>query len=70
MGEWKTIDSAPKDGTSIICFAPGNRRAQFFVDQVPVIRIDHHWDEARTFAKMRPENPYTHWTELPPPPKD
>lgn len=70
MSEWLPIETAPKDGTGILCFAPGNKTAIFQRDMVPVIRLDHHSDEFKTFAHMRPSNPYTHWQPLPQPPKD
>lgn len=66
--EWLTIETAPKDGTKCLFFAPGNPRASNFNACIDQIRVDHfeaEWPRAR---HQLPEAPYTHWMPLPSPP--
>jgi hypothetical protein len=61
MGEWRTIDSAPKDGTRVL------------VDTVLGVFIawwdDDYWEDAvRTFNGGPPLKPL-HWMPLPEPPQ-
>ena len=69
-GEWRTIDSAPKDGTSILLFCPGEGginvghwSESLWVDQGGAWIIY----EARSDTIVL--NP-SHWQSLPPPPSD
>ncbi len=56
---WRPIETAPRDGTSILCYAPGTP------DRAAVRRTDYWWLEQNAFAHMRPSQPYTHWQPLP-----
>lgn len=65
MGEWKTIDSAPKD-TAVLVYGFGYTVAHF--NRAYGKWIAFGSDTADTRALV--SSPPTHWTELPPPPKD
>ena len=56
---WQPIETAPKDGTSIMCFALDNKS-----------RVDHFSSKSLSFWKEYPDHKYTHWQPLPEPPKD
>lgn len=66
MSEWRTIDSAPKDGQMILLYAPSESWPTTFVgyysedDGKPAwTDIDGTWLELAC----------THWQPLPPPPE-
>lgn len=61
MGEWKPISSAPKDGTLVLLWVPGGG---WYTGQWNP--LSGHWDDGDYFSELDA----THWTELPPPPKD
>lgn len=65
--EWLPIFTAPKDGREVLCYAPGNPRADG-QDTDPVTKVDEWANRYNGWRKMRPRNPYTHWMPLPPPP--
>lgn len=56
---WQPIETAPKDGTRLLCFAPAAE------DRASLVRSDFWWVRERAFAHMRPGQPYTHWRPLP-----
>jgi hypothetical protein len=64
MSEWKTIDSAPKDGRRILTYAPP---AGFNNDGVQVNfwvqKEEHPWGDK--WWKSSTINPPSHWMELP-----
>ena len=65
--EWKKIESAPKDGTKIMIWAPGRA--------VHVAKWDNHWGERGDKWWRVPEGGYwfdppTHWMPLPEQPKE
>ena len=72
MGEWKTIDSAPKDGTVIDLYGfviPFGAKPRGYMRQ-PNVRwsaADDWWvtTPPAQFVAMHP----THWMLPPPPPK-
>lgn len=58
---WQPIDTAPKDETRILCFAPP--QAPLFNN--PVTRTDF-WSRAYgNFANMPRGHAYTHWMPMP-----
>lgn len=57
--DWQPIETAPKDGTRFLCFAPAAE------DRASLVRSDFWWVRERAFAHMRPGQPYTHWRPLP-----
>ena len=61
---WRPIETAPRDGESILCYAPETR------DRAAVRRSDYWWIEKGAFANMRPSQPYTHWQPLPAAPEE
>lgn len=69
MDNWKPIESAPKDGTRILCFQKGNPEALWKKYQEDKIRVDYFFPKGSFFWDMSTEAPYTHWTDLPQPPK-
>lgn len=71
MGEWKTIDTAPKDGTQIILIY-AQETGECFVAWwgTDIVSGKHDWVIARAkdgtcFICKNP----THWMPLPPPPQ-
>lgn len=64
MGEWKTIDSAPKDGKPVLLWKKITR--EHYV--AAWIHGEHGpgWCTPDGFQIFNASN----WTELPPPPKD
>jgi len=67
MSEWKTIDSAPKDGAWIMTWWKDMRIGMFPF----VVFYDEGWEPASDYARDYGEVYPTHWMELPkPPPKE
>ena len=67
--EWLPMYTAPKDGqVDILCYAPGNPRADAPQDQEPLMKVDYFSKGDGAWRRMRPRNPYTHWQPLPLPP--
>lgn len=74
-GGWQPIETAPKDGRSILCYAPGAEipaQMQWVVfegearwaDDPETFCEDSHWREYWTSVRYEP----THWQPLPEPP--
>lgn len=67
--EWQPIETAPKDGTPILCFNGGNNSIK------PHITTDHYRNKSRGnhYTGFGYENkshwPHTHWMPLPNPPE-
>ena len=61
---WQPIETAPRDGTRMLCYAPAVE------GRASLVRSDFWWLRVRAFAHMRPIQPYTHWRHLPTPPGD
>lgn len=61
---WRTIDTAPRGGTLLLCYAP----AVLPDYSTSVQRLDRWEGKYAGFAHMRPGQPYTHWRPLPAPP--
>lgn len=61
MSAWRPIETAPKDGARVLCFAPAihGYRAHMRTDAYE----DGWWNCPRA-------HPYTHWQPLPEPPED
>lgn len=64
---WQPIDTAPKDGTEIVVFAPGNRDG--FPEPLPDIVSLCAWHGDAGFCVDELRQP-THWMPLPAPPKE
>lgn len=67
LNEWQKIDSAPKDGTLVLCFCPNE------VSGLKIVTLLFHqgylhWADA-TGDGWNLYEP-THWMPMPPPPKD
>jgi hypothetical protein len=66
MADWKTIDTAPKDGTWFLAFYPRKERK---FDQIAVARwYEHSTTEPAQFwdaAEHRDDEEPTHWMPLP-----
>lgn len=58
MNKWQSIDTAPKDGTTILCFESG---------LVGVVKYEDGWFRNRYNMEALWEP--THWMPLPEPPK-
>ena len=66
---WMPIETAPKDGTLCLFFAPGRSKAKYIERaKRQMIVVDAFSDNWRTGKYQLPENPYTHWRPLPAPP--
>lgn len=86
MGEWKTIDSAPKDGTWLDLWIVGPAGDVSFYTSVPYGQgriCDYRWEHRPPNAPnwysrgglpgsppLMPGIRVTHWMLPPPPPKD
>lgn len=67
--QWQDIQTAPKDGTQILVWSPGNKRASNENARDPHMRADRRVERYRwQYARELPEAPYTHWQPLPTPP--
>ena len=69
MTEWKTIDSAPRDGTRILAFGGGLDRMEIVSYNINVGARDAEYltlDDADNEAQGY--NRPTHWRPLPEPP--
>jgi hypothetical protein len=61
MSEWKTIDSAPKDGTYILLVDQGNYLLARW-------RRNAWWSQLTNSGRAIVWHEATHWMPLPPPP--
>lgn len=64
MSDWQLIETAPKDGTKILTFCPGNPRAEWPVNRKDRIAVNE-W-RGTTWYRTSSEAPPTHWMPLPP----
>lgn len=55
MNGWKSIDSAPRDGTPCL-----------FITKHGVARVDLWKESASGWWEQKPGDPYTHWMAIPP----
>jgi len=63
---WQPIETAPRDGTRVLFFAPHYKGASDAIEgsfHGSVQRIDQ-WKNG-AWWQMRPGQPYTHWRPLP-----
>ncbi len=66
--QWRPIETAPRDGTRCLFYAPANAKAGNENAHRPQMRVDlfsARWPRA---MHQLPEAPYTHWMPLPEPP--
>jgi hypothetical protein len=71
MTVWQPIETAPKNGTPVLVYSPGNqygfntnaRRSRIIVDK-------YMFSDGFCFYREYPEAPYTHWMPLPAPPEE
>lgn len=69
MSEWKPIESAPKDGTSVLGYFPAGAKYVARADVSPIF-----WEKAMELWTNPVSGhfcfhaPPTHWMPLPPPP--
>lgn len=64
---WMPIATAPRDGTRVLCYVPGNLKSGTVNLRHPRYRVD--WtNPPGVWWLMYPEAPYTHWRPLPTPP--
>lgn len=61
MSEWKTIETAPKDGTLVLLHGKGYVKTGWFDDSIQIGNYPD-WRWGLTFEP-------THWMPLPEPPK-
>lgn len=72
MGEWKTIDSAPRDGTPVMLFSPQLSLDDPFNVDGGLVWVSGGYGKGvlGVWRGDSNKNPPTHWMPLPPPPKD
>lgn len=63
---WQPIETAPRDGTLVHCWAPAVAGDY----PQPVQRLDRWEGKYAGFGWMRPGQPYTHWRPLPAAPQE
>lgn len=68
-GGWQPIETAPKDGTEVLCYSPGNKAAMIINARSEHWHVDYVNKRWSAFYHQYPEAPYTHWMSLPTPPK-
>lgn len=71
MSEWRTIDSAPKDGTAFLAYYPQRRGFSARQDCIPVFWSGWGggcWQNSTSGHHITGDEP-SHWQELPDPPK-
>jgi hypothetical protein len=61
MGEWQSIESAPKDGRTLLMWAPG-----FGLGALVLYWMDGYWREPANGLGLKVVP--THWMALPPSP--
>jgi hypothetical protein len=67
MSDWQPIETAPRDGSAILCHLPN---AGPFVARQDIDIVHYSgwgggvWEGSRGYAKYRPDEP-THWMPLP-----
>ena len=67
MSEWQPIETAPRDGARIFCYAKGRPKAHNHNARVAhQFRVDR-WN-GNNWWRQYPEAPYSHWMPLPAPP--
>jgi hypothetical protein len=59
---WKTIDSAPKDGTRVLGYGPSST-GDYYIQTV------YYWKDDWPIRWMHGYSRPTHWQPLPEPPK-
>lgn len=65
MSEWQPIETAPKDGSSVLTFSPNDGYPLIVFWQDEMWLID--WDHDRAYG-LEPDDKPTHWMPLPEPP--
>lgn len=79
--QWQPIETAPKDGTEVLLFAPGRLTYGAWVEPSPEPNIKYRdgfapepeWEDFEPYwsswdGGFTTEHPPTHWMPLPPPP--
>lgn len=72
FGEWQPIETAPRDGTVIQCWHKVYKcpiSVLWKDDGFPYRGERLNWYE-RSYTTAWPEQSFTHWMPLPPPPSD
>lgn len=60
---WQPIETAPRDGRRLLCYAPATE------DRAAFVRNDYWWVSEGAWAHMPRVHSYTHWRPLPTPPE-
>jgi hypothetical protein len=67
MGEWQPIETAPKDGTSLLLWWPAHQQLAADPRVIGYWKPSYHCWQAGNYFCPRDIAP-THWMPLPPPP--
>jgi len=62
---WQSIETAPKDGTSIIVYRP-----VYDGDYIPEVGMDYWHKRLNCWGKSRENTPPAKWQPFPKPPKE
>lgn len=66
MSEWQPIETAPRDGTEILCC----ECVEIFIGFWSGNNVDGYWDSYEEGAHYIDSYSPTHWMPLPEPPKE
>lgn len=66
-GEWRNMDSAPRDGTFVLLWVPADERSEGYCEVGAWVRSAGHWDIG---TAHQPDSMFTHWHAEPPPPQE
>jgi hypothetical protein len=68
--EWEPINTAPKDGTRILIFEPGEESPKTLRATLPgIVRVSCWRDDTIPAGWIGSERPPSHWLPLPGPPR-
>ena len=64
-GEWRNMDSAPRDGTFVLLWVPADERSDGYCEVGSWVRSAGYWDIG---TAQQPDSMFSHWHPEPPPP--
>jgi hypothetical protein len=64
-GGWRSMDSAPRDGTFVLLWVPADERSDGYCEVGSWVRSAGYWDIG---TSHQPDSMFTHWHAEPPPP--
>lgn len=64
-GGWRSMDSAPRDGTFVLLWVPADERSDGYCEVGSWVRSAGYWDIG---TAQQPDSMFSHWHPEPPPP--